>query len=79
MGQMPDEAALPSSAPTAPRMRQCAQCSPGVYRRINRSTLLQRTVFTWLGFYPWECVCCRRRKLFRDAGRSGEAHPPQKP
>ena len=69
---MPDDAALTSSVPKEPRLRQCAQCSPGIYRRINRSTLLQRTLLTWLGFYPWECVCCRRRKLFRDIGRGSD-------
>ncbi len=77
MGQMADEAALSSSVPPPVRLRLCAQCSPGVYRRVNRSTLLQRTVFTWLGFYPWECVCCRRRKLFRDVGRGSEMNAPR--
>ncbi len=46
-------------------MRQCARCQPGLFRRINRVTLLERTLFTWFGFYPWECVSCRRKRYFR--------------
>lgn len=49
--------------------RYCSRCSPGLFRRINRVTLFERTLFTWLGFYPWECVSCRRRRFFRDSGK----------
>jgi hypothetical protein len=57
-------------APAVECQRQCARCVPGSFRRINRSTLLERTFFTWLGFYPWECVTCRRKRFFRDQGRT---------
>ncbi len=57
---------LPSVAIVA--RRQCSRCMPALLRRINRSTLLERTLLTWLGFYPWECVSCRRKRLFRDQG-----------
>jgi hypothetical protein len=53
--------------------RYCSRCSPGLFRRINRVTLMERTLFTWLGFYPWECVSCRRRRFFRDSGRKTSA------
>lgn len=53
--------------------RYCSRCSPGLFRRINRVTLVERTLFTWFGFYPWECVSCRRRRFFRDSGRKGRA------
>ncbi len=49
--------------------RYCSRCHPGLFRRVNRTTVLQRTLLTWLGFFPWECVSCRRRKFFRDSGR----------
>jgi hypothetical protein len=48
--------------------RYCRRCSPGLFRRVNRASLLERTLLTWLGFYPWECVSCRRKRFFRDAG-----------
>lgn len=49
--------------------RLCGRCNPGIYRRVNRITLLERTLFTWLGFFPWECVSCRRKNFFRTQGR----------
>lgn len=69
-----EEAELSGAVPgslTAAALRQCGRCSPGVFRRVNRSTLLERTLLTWLGFFPWECVSCRRKRFFRDAGRGG--------
>ncbi len=65
---MPDGHAMTDSA-APPVTRLCARCVPGTYRRINRVTLLERTLFTWLGYYPWECVSCRRKRIFRDQGR----------
>ncbi len=56
---------------SAANFRQCGRCSPGVFRRVNRVTLLERTLFTWLGIFPWECVSCRRKRYFRDPGRGG--------
>jgi hypothetical protein len=53
--------------------RYCSRCSPGLFRRINRVTLMERTLFTWLGFFPWECVSCRRRRFFRDSGKKRNA------
>jgi hypothetical protein len=38
---------------------------------VNRCSLLERTLLTWLGFFPWECVSCRRKRFFRDQGRAG--------
>ena len=56
-------------ASTAESKRVCRGCNPGIFRRINRSTLLERTLFTWLGFFPWECVSCRRKSFFRAQNR----------
>ena len=69
---MHDEAGMSGLAtepPPAANLRQCGRCTPGLFRRVNRISLLERTVLTWLGFYPWECVCCRRKRFFRDHGR----------
>ncbi len=62
-----------SRTQTVDTRRYCSRCSPGLFRRINRVTLMERTLFTWLGFYPWECVSCRRRRFFRDSGRKASA------
>jgi hypothetical protein len=46
----------------------CPRCKNTTFRRINRIGFLQRVVLPWLGFFPWECVMCRRRTFFHDAG-----------
>ncbi len=58
-----------SRLPVQPVRRYCTRCSPGLFRRVNRATLFERTLFTWLGLFPWECVSCRRKRFFRDSGR----------
>jgi hypothetical protein len=39
--------------------RACPKCSFSQPRRLPRTTLLERRVMPWLGFYPWECPLCR--------------------
>ena len=55
--------------------RQCSRCIPALYRRINRATFLERTLLTWFGFFPWECVSCRKKRYFRDQGRHRSVRP----
>lgn len=57
-------------------VRSCSRCSPAVFRRINRVTLLERTLLTWFGFFPWECVSCRRKRYFRASGRKPGSSTP---
>ena len=64
---------LPASAFLA--KRGCASCNPPIFRRVSRTSLLERTLFSWLGFYPWECISCRSRRLFRDQGRKSKPTP----
>ena len=69
---MHEDVTIPIPSVPAPRgqsKRQCPGCSPGLFRRVNRGSLLERTLLTWLGFFPWECVSCRRKRFFRDKGR----------
>ena len=61
-----------SSSPETQPKRHCGRCNPGIYRRVNRITLLERTLLTWLGFFPWECVSCRRKSFFRTQGRKSQ-------
>ncbi len=65
--------------PVRPRPRQrrvemaskvCPHCSSSTFRRVNRKGWLQRVLLPKLGLYPWECVHCRRRHLYRDEGGS---------
>jgi len=29
---------------------------------------MQRVILPWFGYFPWECVMCRKRLFFRDDG-----------
>jgi len=46
----------------------CIWCNATAFRRINRHGFLQEVVFPYFGYYPWECVMCRKRAFFRDDG-----------
>jgi len=50
-------------------IRSCQHCHEAQMRRINRVGLLQRYVLTYFGYFPWECVLCRRRVFLRDNGQ----------
>jgi hypothetical protein len=47
----------------------CNRCKGRSFRRVNREGFLQRAVYSYFGFYPWECVMCRRKVYYRDEGR----------
>lgn len=47
----------------------CFWCGSTRFRRVNRAGFLQRSVLSWLGWYPWECVMCRRKTLVRKSGQ----------
>ncbi len=47
----------------------CFRCKTKAFRRINREGFLQTVIFPYFGYYPWECIMCRRRFFFRDDGR----------
>ena len=54
----------------------CLKCGSTGFRRVNRVGLLQNYVLPYFGYYPWECVMCRRKRYFRDNGhRSGARSP----
>ncbi len=36
----------------------CRRCGSSRTTRRERKTRLERTLFTWLGIYPWECNSC---------------------
>jgi hypothetical protein len=48
----------------------CFWCGSTNFRRVNRSGFLQRYVLCVLGWYPWECVICRRKTLLRKVGQN---------
>ena len=47
----------------------CNRCKGTSFRRVNREGFLQREIYAYFGYYPWECVMCRRKAYFRDEGR----------
>jgi hypothetical protein len=38
-------------------------------RRLARSGVLQKYVFSFFGYYPWECFACRQTRLLRVRGK----------
>jgi hypothetical protein len=43
----------------------CRKCGSKALRRENRAGFLQMKVFPIFGLYPWECIMCRKVKLYR--------------
>ena len=37
---------------------------------------MERVILPWLGFYPWECALCRRKRFFRTNGHRDMKHRP---
>ena len=62
---------------------KCPGCKHIELRRYRRKGLLQEKILSRLGFYPWECVQCRRVFLFqqrspaRHRDAPGALHQPQ--
>jgi hypothetical protein len=55
-----------SSQPTT--RRPCQKCVQGELRRLNRTGFVEREILYAFGFFPWECVLCRRKFYRRDNG-----------
>lgn len=39
---------------------KCASCGNDL-RRLSRNGFLERKVYSYFGYYPWECPICRQR------------------
>jgi hypothetical protein len=50
------------------KQKTCQRCEEAQLRRVNRKGFFERVVFPAAGFYPWECVICRRKTFVRDDG-----------
>ena len=53
---------------------QCPRCPKGegtYIRRLPRYGILEMTVLSWLGYFPWVCSACRRRVWIKSRGWSG--------
>jgi hypothetical protein len=46
----------------------CKRCGQGKLTRIARKTLLQKFIFSRLGYYPWLCPLCKAEVLRKDRG-----------
>jgi hypothetical protein len=43
-------------------------CHNTEMRRLNRIGFWERRVFSYFGYYPWECVICRKKRFLKSAG-----------
>jgi hypothetical protein len=34
-------------------------------RRLGRQGFLERNIYSYFGYYPWECPICRERVFFK--------------
>jgi hypothetical protein len=48
--------------------KQCTDCALGEMRRLNRIGFWERRVLSSFGYYPWECVLCRKKRYLKTAG-----------
>jgi hypothetical protein len=56
------------STPSDSRLSLCPKCHRSGMRRIERKGVLQKKVFSFFGYFPWECPLCRVVKLFKNRG-----------
>jgi ribosomal protein L37AE/L43A len=47
---------------------KCPKCNEGQMSRVARRGFFRRRVFSFFGFYPWECAFCRKQFLIRKRG-----------
>ena len=47
----------------------CQRCQQAEMRRLNRRGVLEKFVLSNCGYYPWECVECRKKRYLRDNGQ----------
>src|ERR1700742_913059 len=46
----------------------CPRCGSRL-RRLARRGLLQSQIYPLFGYYPWECLTCRGKRIVRNRGR----------
>jgi len=59
------ESSMPETPSTS---KYCPTCPLGEMRRLNRRGFWERRVLSLFGYYPWECVLCRKRRYRKGAG-----------
>ncbi|HVZ84561.1 MAG TPA: hypothetical protein VG893_12885 [Terracidiphilus sp.] len=53
----------------------CPDCGAHHLRRLPRQGFLQKQVYAWFGYYPWECPICRQVKMLRKRGKRSRRTP----
>lgn len=43
---------------------QCVRCGNDM-RRLGRQGFLERKIYSYFGYYPWECPICRERVFLK--------------
>ncbi len=46
----------------------CPSCKTKSLRRVSRKGFWQKHILTLFGYYPWECITCRKVYRFRERG-----------
>jgi hypothetical protein len=49
--------------------KRCSICGQPEMRRLNRNGFWERRVLSFFGYYPWECVICRKKRYRKGAGQ----------
>lgn len=47
----------------------CPDCGSQHLRRLPRQGFMQKKVYSFFGYYPWECPICRQTKFFKKRGK----------
>jgi hypothetical protein len=56
----------------------CRKCgAPQGLRRESRNGFFQRTIFPLFGLFPWECVFCRKTRLYYQKYEEPEIRNPR--
>jgi hypothetical protein len=55
-------------------MPQCPQCEVIELRRQGRTGFLQKVVWSYFGYYPWECGLCRQIYMLKQRATSYRQH-----
>lgn len=43
----------------------CPKCGFDQLRRLERKGFWETNIYSFFGYYPWECIKCRTRSMFK--------------
>lgn len=57
-------------------VRPCPDCGHQEFRRLPREGIIERSLLSWIGLFPWECRLCQRKVYMRLRGGKRLAERP---